>query len=158
MTGLIYLSRRRRVRPPRANPRRHSRERGRLFSRLGARARDGIHSVTQLPRRALWLEEGNATWVEPIARAQAGQIGDGVDRSVGAAMSAYCARALGLRLTMTPVSVSMDVPPYGLSGMVYGAALNVRPNWGNRTRRPWANQETTSFSVHRKMANEWIWR
>jgi transposase len=27
-----------------------------------------------LPRRALWLQEGNATWVEPVARAQARQI------------------------------------------------------------------------------------
>jgi len=36
-----------------------------------------VHEMTHtalpdLPRRALWLQEGNATWVEPIARAQAG--------------------------------------------------------------------------------------
>jgi hypothetical protein len=34
-----------------------------------------VHTaLPNMPRRALWLEEGNATWVEPIARAQAGQI------------------------------------------------------------------------------------
>jgi hypothetical protein len=38
-----------------------------------------VHEMTHtalpnLPRRALWLQEGNATYVEPIARAQAGQI------------------------------------------------------------------------------------
>ena len=27
-----------------------------------------------LPRRALWLQEGNATWVEPVARVRAGQL------------------------------------------------------------------------------------
>jgi len=31
-----------------------------------------VHTaLPNLPRRALWLQEGNATWVEPIARAQA---------------------------------------------------------------------------------------
>ena len=34
-----------------------------------------VHTaLPDLPRRALWLQEGNATWVEPIARAQAGQL------------------------------------------------------------------------------------
>jgi hypothetical protein len=38
-----------------------------------------VHEMTHLalptvPRRSLWLLEGNATYVEPIARAQAGQI------------------------------------------------------------------------------------
>jgi hypothetical protein len=38
-----------------------------------------VHEMTHtalpnLPRCALWLQEGNATYVEPIARAQAGQI------------------------------------------------------------------------------------
>jgi hypothetical protein len=44
-------------------------------------ARDWIlvHEMTHLalprvPRRSLWLQEGNATYVEPIARAQAGQL------------------------------------------------------------------------------------
>lgn len=31
-------------------------------------------ALPNLPRRALWLQEGNATYVEPIARAQAGQL------------------------------------------------------------------------------------
>lgn len=31
-------------------------------------------SLPDLPRRALWLQEGNATWLEPIARAQAGEL------------------------------------------------------------------------------------
>lgn len=39
-----------------------------------------VHEMThlalpQLPRSGLWLQEGNATYVEPIARAQAGQMG-----------------------------------------------------------------------------------
>ena len=38
-----------------------------------------VHEMThlalpQLPRSGLWLQEGNATYVEPIARAQAGQM------------------------------------------------------------------------------------
>ena len=38
-----------------------------------------VHEMTHLalpmvPRRSLWLQEGNATYVEPIARAQAGQL------------------------------------------------------------------------------------
>jgi hypothetical protein len=47
----------------------------------GALARDWVlvHEMAHialpdLPRRALWLQEGNATWIEPIARAQAKQI------------------------------------------------------------------------------------
>jgi len=31
-------------------------------------------SLPDLPRRALWLQEGSATWLEPIARAQAGEL------------------------------------------------------------------------------------
>lgn len=31
-------------------------------------------AVPNLPRRALWLQEGNATWLEPVARAAAGQL------------------------------------------------------------------------------------
>jgi hypothetical protein len=31
-------------------------------------------ALPNLPRRALWLQEGNATWVEPVARAQIGWI------------------------------------------------------------------------------------
>lgn len=31
-------------------------------------------ALPDLPRRALWLQEGNATWLEPIARAQAGTL------------------------------------------------------------------------------------
>lgn len=34
-----------------------------------------VHTaLPDLPRRALWLQEGNATYVEPIARAMAGQL------------------------------------------------------------------------------------
>ena len=47
----------------------------------GAFKRDWVlvHEMThlalpQLPRSGLWLQEGNATYVEPIARAQAGQM------------------------------------------------------------------------------------
>ena len=31
-------------------------------------------ALPDLPRRALWMQEGNATWVEPVIRAQAGWI------------------------------------------------------------------------------------
>jgi hypothetical protein len=31
-------------------------------------------ALPDLPRHALWLQEGNATWLEPIARAQAGSL------------------------------------------------------------------------------------
>lgn len=34
-----------------------------------------VHTaLPDMPRRALWLQEGNATYIEPIARAQAGQL------------------------------------------------------------------------------------
>jgi predicted metalloprotease with PDZ domain len=34
-----------------------------------------VHTaLPDVPRRALWLQEGNATYIEPIARAQAGQL------------------------------------------------------------------------------------
>ena len=34
-----------------------------------------IHTaLPDLPRRALWVQEGSATWIEPIARAQAGDL------------------------------------------------------------------------------------
>lgn len=31
-------------------------------------------ALPDMPRRALWLQEGNATWLEPVARAAAGQL------------------------------------------------------------------------------------
>ena len=31
-------------------------------------------ALPNLPRRALWLQEGSATWLEPVARASAGQL------------------------------------------------------------------------------------
>ena len=31
-------------------------------------------SLPDLPRRALWVQEGSATWIEPVARAQAGDL------------------------------------------------------------------------------------
>lgn len=38
-------------------------------------AHEMVHTaLPDLPRRALWLLEGNATWIEPVARAQAGQL------------------------------------------------------------------------------------
>jgi hypothetical protein len=34
-----------------------------------------VHAaLPDLPRRALWVQEGSATWLEPIARAQAGEL------------------------------------------------------------------------------------
>jgi hypothetical protein len=34
-----------------------------------------VHTaLPDLPRRALWVQEGSATWIEPIARAQAGDL------------------------------------------------------------------------------------
>jgi hypothetical protein len=34
-----------------------------------------VHAaLPDLPRRALWVQEGSATWIEPIARAQAGDL------------------------------------------------------------------------------------
>ncbi|MFM9936131.1 MAG: hypothetical protein ACKVOL_08020, partial [Novosphingobium sp.] len=31
-------------------------------------------ALPDLPRRSLWMQEGNATWLEPVARASAGQL------------------------------------------------------------------------------------
>ena len=45
------------------------------FARDWVLVHEMMHSaLPNLPRRALWLQEGNATYVEPIARAQAGQL------------------------------------------------------------------------------------
>jgi hypothetical protein len=46
-----------------------------VFSRDWVLVHEMVHTaLPELPRRALWLEEGSATWLEPIARAQAGQL------------------------------------------------------------------------------------
>lgn len=45
------------------------------FARDWVMVHEMVHTaLPNLPRRALWLQEGNATYVEPIARAEAGQI------------------------------------------------------------------------------------
>lgn len=45
------------------------------FARDWVLVHEMVHTaLPTLPRRALWLEEGNATWVEPVAQAQAGDI------------------------------------------------------------------------------------
>lgn len=45
------------------------------FARDWVLVHEMVHTaLPDLPRRALWLQEGNATYVEPIARAMAGQI------------------------------------------------------------------------------------
>ena len=45
------------------------------FSRDWILVHEMVHAaLPDLPRRALWLQEGNATWVEPVARAQAKQL------------------------------------------------------------------------------------
>jgi hypothetical protein len=45
------------------------------FARDWVLVHEMVHTaLPNLPRRALWLQEGNATWVEPVARAQAGQL------------------------------------------------------------------------------------
>lgn len=45
------------------------------FSRDWVLVHEMVHTALPgLPRRALWLQEGNATWIEPVARAQAGQL------------------------------------------------------------------------------------
>lgn len=45
------------------------------FARDWVMVHEMVHaSLPDLPRRALWLQEGSATWVEPIARVQAGQL------------------------------------------------------------------------------------
>lgn len=45
------------------------------FARDWVLAHEMVHcALPDLPRRALWLQEGNATYVEPIARAMVGQL------------------------------------------------------------------------------------
>ncbi|MDH7971592.1 hypothetical protein QH494_05310 [Sphingomonas sp. AR_OL41] len=45
------------------------------FARDWVLTHEMLHAaLPDLPRRALWLQEGNATYVEPIARAQAGYL------------------------------------------------------------------------------------
>jgi hypothetical protein len=45
------------------------------FARDWVLVHEMLHAaLPNLPRRALWLQEGNATYVEPIARARAGQL------------------------------------------------------------------------------------
>lgn len=47
----------------------------RAFARDWVLVHEMVHTaLPELPRRALWLQEGNATWVEPVARAQAKQL------------------------------------------------------------------------------------
>ena len=46
-----------------------------VFSRDWVLVHEMVHiAFPDLPRRALWLQEGSATWVEPVARAQAKQL------------------------------------------------------------------------------------
>ena len=45
------------------------------FARDWVMVHEMMHTaLPDLPRRALWLQEGNATWLEPVARAQAGEL------------------------------------------------------------------------------------
>ncbi|MCA1652847.1 MAG: hypothetical protein ABR588_11320 [Sphingomicrobium sp.] len=45
------------------------------FARDWVLVHEMLHAaLPDLPRRALWLQEGNATWIEPVARVQAGQL------------------------------------------------------------------------------------
>jgi hypothetical protein len=45
------------------------------FKRDWVLVHEMVHTaLPDLPRRALWLQEGDATYIEPIARAQAGQL------------------------------------------------------------------------------------
>jgi predicted metalloprotease with PDZ domain len=45
------------------------------FARDWVLVHEMVHTaLADLPRSALWLQEGNATYIEPIARAQAGQL------------------------------------------------------------------------------------
>jgi len=45
------------------------------FARDWVLVHEMMHTaLPDLPRRALWLQEGNATWVEPVARVIAGQL------------------------------------------------------------------------------------
>lgn len=45
------------------------------FARDWVLVHEMLHTaLPDLPRRSLWLQEGNATWVEPVARVAAGQL------------------------------------------------------------------------------------
>jgi hypothetical protein len=45
------------------------------FARDWVLVHEMVHTaLPDLPRRALWLQEGSATWIEPVARAQAGSL------------------------------------------------------------------------------------
>ena len=45
------------------------------FARDWVLVHEMLHTaLPDMPRRALWLQEGNATWVEPVARAAVGQL------------------------------------------------------------------------------------
>jgi hypothetical protein len=47
----------------------------RSFARDWVLVHEMVHTaLPDLPRRALWLQEGSATWIEPVARAQAGNL------------------------------------------------------------------------------------
>ena len=47
------------------------------FARDWVLVHEMVHTaLPDLPRRALWLQEGNATYIEPIARAHAGQLSE----------------------------------------------------------------------------------
>lgn len=48
---------------------------GAAFARDWVLVHEMLHTaLPDMPRRALWLQEGNATWVEPVARAAVGQL------------------------------------------------------------------------------------
>lgn len=47
----------------------------RSFAKDWVLVHEMVHAaLPDLPRRALWLQEGSATWIEPVARAQAGHL------------------------------------------------------------------------------------
>jgi hypothetical protein len=47
----------------------------RTFAKDWVLVHEMVHTaLPDLPRRALWVQEGSATWIEPIARAQAGAL------------------------------------------------------------------------------------
>ena len=47
------------------------------FARDWVLVHEMLHaSLPDLPRRALWLQEGNATWLEPVMRARAGYLSE----------------------------------------------------------------------------------
>jgi hypothetical protein len=49
--------------------------RDRSFAEDWVLVHEMVHTaLPDLPRRALWLQEGSATWIEPVARAQAGEL------------------------------------------------------------------------------------